>query len=53
MLKVTIELDCPLGDALGAKEQIAMELEKLGGVRVVSVEEIRPAQMRIGGGSHV
>ena len=40
---VTIEVDRPPGQAIGIKEQLAMELEKYGDTRVVSVKE-RPAQ---------
>jgi len=39
MLKIVIEVKRPPGQAIGIKEQIAMDLEKYGDVRVVSVEE--------------
>ena len=39
MLIITIEVDRPLGQAIGIKEQIAMDLEKYGDTRVVSVKE--------------
>lgn len=49
MLRVTIEVDAPLGMAQGVKEQLAMLLETWGDTRVVSVEERGPEQMRMGG----
>lgn len=50
MLRVTIDVDAPAGQAIGAKEAIAMDLEKYGGqVRVVSVEERSPEQMKLTG----
>ena len=39
MLKLTIEVDAPADAVQGVKEQIAMELERYGDVRVVKVEE--------------
>ena len=49
MLRVTIEVDAPLGTAQGVKEQLAMLLETWGDTRVVSVEERGPEQMQMGG----
>ena len=49
MLRVTVEVNAPAGQAIGVKEQIAMALERWGDTAVVSVEEITPEQMRIGG----
>lgn len=40
MLKVTIYVAAPIGTAQGVKESLAMELERFGDCRVVSVEEI-------------
>lgn len=40
MLKVTIYVAAPTGTAQGVKESLAMELERFGDCRVVSVEEI-------------
>ena len=37
------------GQAIGVKEDLAMYCEKFGDVRVVSVTETRPEQLRIGG----
>lgn len=39
MLRITIEVEAPAEAAQGVKEQIAMELETYGDVRVVKVEE--------------
>ena len=39
MLRITLEVDAPAEVAQGVKEQIAMELETYGDVRVVKVEE--------------
>ena len=48
MLMITIEVDAPAGQAIGVKEQIAMDLEKYGDTRVISVKEALPEQLRIG-----
>lgn len=47
MLKITLEVDAPVGQAIGVKEAIAMDLEKYGDVRVVRVEEIGGEQMSL------
>ena len=52
MLIITVEVSRPPGQAIGIKEQIAMELEKFGDTRVVSVQEKpepRMEQMQISG----
>ena len=49
MLKITILVDKPAGQAIGIKEAVAMDLEKYGDVQVISVEEIEPEQMKLGG----
>lgn len=49
MLRITVEVNAPAGQAIGVKEQIAMEMERRGDTVVVSVEEIAPEQMKIGG----
>lgn len=49
MLIFTIHADVPLGDAIGVKEVIAMEMEKHGDVRVVSVREVEPEQLKMKG----
>ena len=49
MLRVTIEVDAPLGAAQGVKEQLAMLLEVFGDTRVISVEEHGPEQIKLGG----
>lgn len=48
MLKIEIQIDRPSGQAIGIKEQVAMALEHIGDVRVVSVTETRPEQLKIG-----
>nr|DAU35995.1 MAG TPA: hypothetical protein [Caudoviricetes sp.] len=50
MLRIIVEVDAPAGQAIGVKEQIAMDLEKYGDTRVVRVEEIQPRQMDLLGG---
>ena len=49
MLIITIEVDAPVGQAIGVKEHLAMCLEKFGDTRVVSIREVEPEQMKIGG----
>ena len=52
MLIITVEVSRPPGQAIGIKEQIAMELEKFGDTHVVSVQEKpepRMGQMQISG----
>ena len=49
MLRITIEVNRPLGQAIGIKEQIAMDLEKYGDTKVVEVQEVKPQQMKISG----
>ena len=39
MLTITLKVNAPAGQAIGIKEQIAMELEKFGDVRVVSITD--------------
>lgn len=48
MLIITIHVDAPAGQAIGIKEQLAMDLERYGDTRVVSVQEVTPEQMRLG-----
>lgn len=50
MLTITVEVDAPAEYAQGVKERIAMDLERYGDVRVVSVKTsgYRPRQMEIG-----
>ena len=52
MLRIVIHVNRPPGQAQGIKEQIAMELERWGDVKVISIEEQlpgRPEQMQIYG----
>ena len=52
VLKITVLVNRPPGQAIGIKEQIAVDLEKYGDTRVVSVEEVSASQgyeqMKIG-----
>lgn len=45
MLIITIEVDAPESWAQAIKEALAMDLEKYGDTRVVSVEEVEPLQL--------
>lgn len=40
MLKITIMVDAPSGQAIGIKEAIAMDMEKYGDTKVIAVEEL-------------
>ena len=44
MLVITVHVNRPAGQAIGIKEQIALDLEKYGDVRVVSIEEVQPKE---------
>ena len=47
VLIITIQVDAPAGQAIGAKEAIAQDLEKYGDTRVTDIREILPEQMRM------
>lgn len=47
MLTIVLQVDRPAGQAIGVKEQVAMALEQIGDVRVVSVTETHPERMKI------
>lgn len=47
MLIITMEVDAPAGQAIGIKEALAMDLERYGDVRVISVDETIPEQMEM------
>ena len=47
MLVITVHVERPVGQAIGIKEQIAMDLERYGDTKVVSIEEIIPEQMEL------
>ena len=49
LLMITVAVDAPAGQAIGIKEQLAMQLEQFGNTRVVSVKEITPEQMSMEG----
>lgn len=47
MLTITVQVDRPAGQAIGIKEQVAMALEHIGDVRVVSVTSSLPEQIKL------
>ena len=49
MLTITLQVGAPPGQAIGVKEDIAMRLEPLGDVRVVSITEDTPEQLHVEG----
>lgn len=49
MLTIVIQADAPPGHAIGIKEDVAMRLEPLADVRVISISEDTPEQMHIAG----
>lgn len=49
MLTIIVQVDAPPGQAIGVKEDVAMRLEPLGDVRVISVTEDTPEQMHVAG----
>ena len=49
MLTITLQVGAPPGQAIGIKEDIAMRLEPLGDVRVVSITEDTPEQLHVAG----
>lgn len=46
-LRIVVEVNAPTGHAIGVKEAIAMDLEKYGDVRVVSITEQVPEQTQM------
>lgn len=48
MLIITVKVNAPLGLDQGVKEAVAMELERYGDTRVVSIVEEKPEQTKIG-----
>lgn len=51
MLRVTIEVDAPVGLSLAVKEQLAMQVEQYGDTRVVSVVVVEEDQSGDGQGN--
>lgn len=47
MLRIVVEVDRPLGQAIGIKEQIAMDLERYGDTHVADVREVATEQTRL------
>lgn len=50
MLTITMEVNRPAGQAIGIKEAIAMDMEKYGDVKVISITEKIPEQTRLQNG---
>ena len=48
-LTIVAQVNAPPGHAIGVKEDIAMRLEPLGDVRVVSITEDTPEQLHVAG----
>lgn len=48
MLTIVLRVDRPAGQAIGVKEDLAMYCEKFGDVRVVSVTDTYPEQLKLG-----
>lgn len=46
---IIVQVDAPPGQAIGIKEAVAMHLEPLGGVQVISVMEDAPEQLHVEG----
>ena len=49
MLIITVQVNAPLGCAIGIKEDLATHLERFGDARVVSITEKEPEQLRLPG----
>jgi len=49
VLTIIVQVNAPPGHAIGVKEDIAMRLETLGDVRVISVAEDAPEQLHVEG----
>ena len=47
MLKVTILVDCPDDNAIGVKESLAMDLEKYGDIKAITIEQQTPEQIKL------
>lgn len=47
MLRIVMDVDRPVGQSIGIKEALAMDLERYGDVRGVSVEEITPWKQEV------
>ena len=49
MIRITIEIRGAVDDAQGIKENLAMDFERYGDVRVIDVQQVGGEQMEIGG----
>lgn len=47
MLIITLEVNAPLGQAQGIKEELAAHLEHFGDVRVLSIKEPKEEQVTL------
>ena len=47
MIKLTIQIDCPEAEILGAKEAIMNDLEKYGDVKIIEFSEMPAEQMKL------
>lgn len=47
MLTIVVKVDRPAGQTIGVKEQVAMALESIGDVLVISITETFPEQIKI------
>lgn len=47
MIRIVIDCSAPPGQAIGIKEALAMECERWGDCRVVSVEEVNGKQIEL------
>lgn len=48
MLTITVQVNAPVGQAIGIKEDLAMYLERFGDAQVVSVTEEQPQYRQMG-----
>ena len=47
MMVITVQVNAPLGTAIGVKEDLAMYLERFGDTKIVSIKESAPEQITI------
>ena len=47
MLTITFQVNAPPDQTISVKEQLAMYLEQFGDIKVVSVQETVPEQLKI------
>lgn len=49
MIRIVIDISGEVDDTQGVKEKLAMDMEKYGDVRVISVEHVGEDQLRLEG----